>query len=357
MSSASGPPSPGRASAATSAAVPARRARWWQRLLPWLVTAACFVYLYGRLNRGAGAQGQGLVSYVAQVFAHVSWPRWLALMIPYCALFMLIDSVVVWRALGWFIARLRFVDVLPVRASAYILSIVNEQVSKGAIAVYLSRRHGVPAWEVGSTMLFLMFCEYYYLLGWATLGVLLAWQRLPAVFRLIPWIALASAVAFVLLYLFFRGRVAWGAGLRERPLLRAFRLATLRHYATVVALRSPLMLAAVVVYTLALRLFGVTVGFSEMLGYLPVVFFGAAMPGPMHTVAIVLWVLLFPDRPGEMTAFGFVQHNFFVLFNAGTGLLFLRRATQELFAEASAPPTAAPPSRPECSPRAPRPAG
>jgi hypothetical protein len=54
----------------------------------------------------------------------------------------------------------------------------------------------------------------------------------------------------------------------------------------------------------------------------------------MHSVAIVLWVLLFPDRPGEMTAFGFVQHNFFVLFNAAVGLVFLRRATRALFADA-----------------------
>jgi hypothetical protein len=32
-----------------------------------------------------------------------------------------------------------------------------------------------------------------------------------------------------------------------------------------------------------------------------------------------------------MTVFGFVQHNFFLLFNAGIGLLFLRRANRELF--------------------------
>lgn len=345
MYSASSPPSPSSEGDAAPFPAPVRRARWWQRLLPWLITAACFVYLYGRLDRAAAAQGQGLGPYLAGVFEHVSWPRWLALMIPYCALFVLIDSVVVWRAIGWFNARLRYADVLPIRASAYILSIVNEQVSKGAIAVYLSRRHGVPAWEVGSSMLFLMFCEYYYLLGWATLGVLLGWRRLPAVFHAIPWLALASAVAFGLLYLFFRGRVGGGTALRERPLLRSFRIATIRHYATVIALRSPVMLAAVVVYTLALRLFGVTVGPGEMLGYLPVIFFGAAVPGPMHSVAIVFWVLLFPDRPGEMTAFGFVQHNFFVLFNAGTGLLFLPRANRELFVEAPRPPTAARPSR------------
>ena len=84
-------------------------------------------------------------------------------------------------------------DVLPIRASAYILSLVNEQVSKGAIAVYLGRRHGIPAWEVGSSMLFIMFCEYFYLLGWATVGVLLQWERFPKIFHAIPGIALPIA--------------------------------------------------------------------------------------------------------------------------------------------------------------------
>ena len=68
-----------------------------------------------------------------------------------------------------------------------------------------------------------------------------------------------------------------------------------------------------------------------MLGYLPVIFFGAATPGPMRSVAIVLWVTLFPEYEGEMTTFGFVQHNFFIFFNAAIGLLFLRRANRELF--------------------------
>ena len=68
-----------------------------------------------------------------------------------------------------------------------------------------------------------------------------------------------------------------------------------------------------------------------MLGYLPVIFFGAATPGPMRTVAITLWVILFPGNEGEMAAFGFVQHNFFIFFNAAIGLLFLRRANRELF--------------------------
>ena len=303
----------------------------WQRLLPFLITAACFAYLYTRLNHAAAAEGSSLLSYLAKSFENVNWTYWLALMIPYCFFYLIFDSLVVWSVINWFNARISYADILPIRASAYILSLVNEQVSKGAIAVYLNRRDGVPGWEVGSSMLFVMFCEFYSLILWATAGILLRWSDFPNAFHVIPWIALGAAVFFAIFHLFFTGKIGSGIALRDRPIFRAFRLAKVWHYGAVLALRAPLVLAGVVVYTLALRLFGGAVSMAQMLGYLPVIFFGAAMPGPMHSVAILFWVLLFPDKPGQMTAFGFVMHNFFIFFNAGVGLLFLRRATRELF--------------------------
>jgi hypothetical protein len=302
-----------------------------------LITAACVAYLYSRLQRGATAEGSDLVSYIAKTFEHVNWYEWLALMIPYCILFFVLDSVVVWRVINWFNVKIGYGEILPIRASAYILSLVNEQVSKGGIAVYLNRRHGVPGWEVGSSMLFIMFCEYYSLILWGTFGVLLRWGSFERPFHVLPWVALASGVFFVLFYLFFKGRIGSSSALRDRPIFSAFRKAKVWHYAAVIALRAPLVLAGVVVYTLALRLFGAPASFGEMLAYVPVVFFGAAVPGPMHSVAIVFWVLLFPDRPAQMTGFGFVQHNFFILFNAAIGLLFLRRATRELFSRQHQP--------------------
>ena len=111
----------------------------------------------------------------------------------------------------------------------------------------------------------------------------------------------------------------------------AFRKAAVWQYGVVILLRSPALLAAVVVYTYALRLFGVNAEFLDMLGYLPVIFFGAAVPGPFRAVAIAMWTQLFPDNAGEMAAFGLVQHNFFIFFNAAIGLLFLRRANREIF--------------------------
>jgi hypothetical protein len=318
-----------------SDARPAPRSSAWQRALPWLVTLACFAFLYGRLHAAAAAQGASLSAYLGGVFARVSWSRWLAWMIPYSAFYLLVDSLVTWRVVSWFNAPVRFADVLPIRASAYILSIVNEQVGKGAIGLYLHRRDGIPGWQVASSLLFIMFCEFYYLLAWATLGWALRGDALPRVFGAIPWLAAAALAFFALWTAWLGGRLAWGVRLREGQLLHSFRRARPWHYAAIVAMRSPALLAAVVVYAQALRLFGVETSMLEMLGILPVIFFGAATPGPMRGVAIVLWVTLFPGRAGEMAAFGLVQHNFFILFNAAIGLCFLRRANRELFARAA----------------------
>jgi hypothetical protein len=315
------------------AASPAARPAPWMRALPWLVTILCFAWLYSRIDAAAARHGEDVASYLLHVFRNVSWTRWLALMIPYSAFFFLVDATVVWRVVSWFNAPVRWADVLPIRASAYIISILNEQVGKGAMALYLNRRHGVPGWEVGSSMLFIMFCELLYLTSWATVGYAIAGDRLPRQFQLVPWIALGVLAFFVAWIAYFRGWIAPGSALREKPLAKAFREAGPARYLAVAALRSPALLAAVVVYTLALRIFGVDAEFADMLGVLPVIFFAAAVPTPMRAAAITIWVVLFPEREGEMSAFGLVMHNFFIFFNALIGLLFLRRANRELLLE------------------------
>jgi hypothetical protein len=312
------------------------RVALWQQLLPWAITILCFGYLYSRLSGAAARDGLSLVAYLGGIFGRVSWIHWLALMVPYSAFFFLIDSLIVWRVVSWFNTPVQYSAILPIRGSSYILSILNEQVGKGAMGLYLNRRYGVPGWEVGSSMIFIMFCEFFYLLGWATIGWWISRNALPEVFGLIPWIAGCAVVFLGAWLLFFRGPLGRGVALRDKPLFKSFREAGLARYLTIIVLRSPALLAAVVVYTAALGLFGVETNMGQMLGYLPVIFFGAATPGPMRTVAITLWVILFPGNEGEMAAFGFVQHNFFIFFNAAIGLLFLRRANRELFGGESA---------------------
>ncbi len=326
------PPKFQRGPAPADVAAPAReKPAAWKRALPWLITLVCFAYLYSRIAGQAAREGETVAAFMVRIFQDVSWLRWLGLMIPYSAFFFLIDSAVVWRIINWFNTRIRYADILPIRGSAYIISILNEQVGKGAMAVYLNRRDGVPGWQVGSSMLFIMFCEFFYLLFWATVGVTLQWDHVPPVFHSIPAIAVGASIFFAAWVLYFRGKLAPGLELRDRQIFHAFRQANAWHYLGVMAIRSPALLMAVVVYTLAMRLFGVEVGFYQVMGFLPVIFFGTTIPGPFRAVAITMWAWLFPENPGEMAAFGLVQHNFFILFNAAIGLLFLRRANREIF--------------------------
>ena len=309
---------------------------WIARIVVWAITIGCFLVLFQRLDGAADRQGQELFPYLLAIFAKVNWLALVGLLIPYSLVFFLLDSVAVWRVINWFNTRVRYRDILPVRASTYILSILNEQLGKGAIALYLQRREGVPGWKLASSMLFLMFCEFYYLLGWATLGWWLNGDTLPREFKAIPVIAVGALIFFALFYLFFRGGLFASLALRDRQIFHAFREARLWQYLTIVAIKTPALLTAVVVYDLALGIFGVELTLAQMLGYLPVIFFGAGVPGPMRAVAITLWVLLLPDHAGEMAAFALVMHNFFIFFNAAIGLVFLRRTQRELFGAAPA---------------------
>ena len=302
------------------------------RIIFLLITGACFVYLYFRLNGAAAREGLPLTEYMTQVFANVAWGPWLALMMAYSLFYFLIDTLVVTRALNWLLADIKYKDILPIRASAYIISIFNEQIGKGAMAYYLNKRDQIPGWEVGSVMLFIMFCEIFYLLVWATVGYIFGGGGLPEVFQIMPVISIGATIFLVLWLLYFNGTLLPNNQLRERRILHGFRRAKLWHYGAFFLLRSPALLAAIVVYTTALNLFGVEASFLTLLPYLPVIFFAAAVPTPMRAAAITFWVILFPENEGQMAAFGFVQHNFFILFNAIIGLIFWRRAQRDLFA-------------------------
>ncbi len=313
------------------------------RLIPWLLAAACFYSAYAKIASRASSEGVSAVEYIARFFADADWALWLMTMIPYSCVFFMIDAFAVTTVVRWFNAPVRYADILPVRASSYILAILNEQVGKGAMALYLKRRNGVPGWEVGSSMVLIAIAELYQLLSFSALGTVLNFDRirqasslpgalpldliLPAVF------GVAAVYAGVHLWFFAEGRtprLAFLASLRERPVFLALRRARLRNYLIVIAIKAPNLVLAVVVYSISLSLFNVDVRFGELLAFLPVIFLAAAIPLPFHAGALVLWQVLFPDFP-EVGIFSLVMHTFFVVFNAVIGLCFLPRANRELF--------------------------
>ena len=309
------------------------------RAITWMVAIACFYYVYTRISAAAARDGLTAVEYLVAFFAGADWVMWLSVMIPYSVFFFLVDAHATWRVVRWFNAPgLRFTSVLPIRASAYVLSLVSEQVGKGAMSLYLLKRHRVAGWEALSSMIFLGLLEIYQLLLFSAGGVALDFGVVVEASSLLPLDVILPAVfglAFVYLPLhiaYFRGALLKGSELREKSLLVAFRRARPVHYLLTVLFKAPNLLGAVVVYTVALHLFQVDVSLGQMLAFLPVIFLAAALPLPFHAGALVLWTVLFPDYP-EVGAFSLVMHTFFVLFNALIGVLFLPRANRELFAE------------------------
>jgi hypothetical protein len=185
-------------------------------------------------------------------------------------------------------------------------------------------------------MLFLGLMEIYQLLFFSSLGVLTGFEvvRQASVYVrldvILPAVFVVALIYLPLHIAYFRGYLLSGVGLREQPVLRAFREARPVHYLLLLLFKAPNLLGAIVVYTVALELFNVEVSFAQMLAFLPMIFLAAALPLPFHAGALLLWTVLFPDFP-EVGAFSLVMHTFFVLFNAFIGVLFLPKANRELF--------------------------
>ena len=310
---------------------------WLFKVATWLITLSCFYLVYMRTEATAAREGLTVIEYLLRFFSDADWTVWLLVMIPYSLFFFSVDSHASWRAIRWFNApQLRLVQVLPIRASAYILSLVNEQVGKGAMSLYLAKRHEVPGWQALSTMVMLGLMEVYQLLFFSGIGVLLYYDLvqeastqirldliLPAVF--------AGALFYLPIHiLFFRGTFGAFPKIRDLQIFRAFREARPSHYLLLLLFKAPNLLGAVLVYTFALALFNVDVGFGQMLAFLPVIFLAAALPLPFHAGALLLWTVLFPEFP-EVGVFSLIMHTFFVLFNAAIGVVFLPKANAELF--------------------------
>jgi len=309
------------------------------RMVSWLLAAGCFYLVFTRIEAAAARDGLTALEYLANFFQDADWSTWLALMIPYSLFFFLVDSHATWRAIRWFNApEIKLTNVLPIRASAYILSLVNETVGKGAMSLYLLRRYEVPGWKAVSTMVLLGIVEIYQLLIFSAIGVALYFDLVQeaAVSLPLPQIML-SVFAIAFLYFpfhvaYFRGHVFKNSTIRDKPIFHALKQAELKHYVLILLCKAPNLIGAVVVYSLALSLFSVDVSFGQMLAFLPVIFLAAALPLPFHAGALLLWAVLFPDFP-EVGVFSMIMHTFFVLFNAVIGVVFLPLANRELFVD------------------------
>ncbi|HYB91648.1 MAG TPA: lysylphosphatidylglycerol synthase domain-containing protein [Candidatus Binataceae bacterium] len=313
----------------------APRAPRWRKAIPYLITAAIFALIFWRIP----------LAKVAEALGQVPVAKFVAIFLPYSLLYFAVDSFCLAWVVRKFNAPMTLGDILPIRASMYLLAMVNTNLGQGGVAYYLHRKGRIALLAALSSILFIALLEIYQLFLFSTLGVLFyrpagATQieivRVLRVTYVAAWALLAGIIAFFAIARRSTGVRGWIETSRFGAIAATFLKAHPLDYLIVLAIRAPNFLASVAAQYFALALFGIAVPFLKLMLFLPLVFLAAALPIAVAHLGTsqAAWLLFFSgNAPDErILAYSLAAHFTFMFCNAFIGLCFLPRATRELTA-------------------------
>ncbi len=295
------------------------RGGWVGRAWPLATTVVIFAAIFSRIP----------FSRLSEALSRADLLPFLALMGAFSLAYFAIDTLVLALAIRWFHGPLRYRDLLPVRASTYLVSLVNTQLAQGALALYLHRRFRTPLGAITGTVLTLILLEVTQLIAFATAGMLAFPGTAPAGLLAAPAV-LALLWATLVLLVRRPARVA----VPNWAVARTLRSATWRQLLLLLALKSTTFLLALLVHGVALRLFDIHIPWSRLLASLPIVFMVAALPITVAHLGTsqAAWIFFFRDYASEasLLAYSLAAHLTFMLANGALGLLFLPKAYADL---------------------------
>src|SRR5579859_6055442 len=84
------------------------------------------------------------ISDVAAAFTQAPVAKFFGVFLPFCVFYWIIDSLCLTWVVRRFNAPMRFRDIMPIRASMYLLAMINTSIGQGGVAWYVHRKAGVP---------------------------------------------------------------------------------------------------------------------------------------------------------------------------------------------------------------------
>jgi hypothetical protein len=230
------------------------------RIAAWLVTGGTLAYLMWRVP-------------VGNVLHHIREASWWT--VPVLASLILVNFVAdvfaTWKTFSWFVAPLRFLELLTLRGATYLWALVNYALGQGALIYFVRRSRGVPLVRGAAAALLIMGLNLLLLLLLASGGWLLGAQPPPEV-RIAVQVAWAGLVVYALL-------IAWKPGfLASRPIFDVLFEAGLRGHLKGMAVRLPHVLVLIIYTYVSLRAFHIPVPFLQTMLCMPVVFLVAVLP-------------------------------------------------------------------------------
>ena len=307
----------------------------WRRLIPYLGTLAIFALIFWRIP----------LAKVGDALRDVPVTRFVAIFLPYSLYFFVIDSLCLTWVVRRFNAPMSWREILPIRASMYLLAMINTNLGQGGVAYYLHRKAKIGFLGALSSILFIALLEVYQLFLFSTLGVLFysptepTQARIIGVLRIVyvaAWLLLAGIIAFFALARRSKTIREWVETGRAGPILATFLAARPRDYLIVLAIKAPNFLGSVVAQFFALSLYGIAIPFLKLMLFLPLVFLAAALPISVAHLGTsqAAWLLFFSGNASaaRILAYSLAAHFTFMFCNGLIGLCFLPRATRELTA-------------------------
>jgi len=292
------------------------------RLWPIALTVAIFVVIFLRIP----------FERFREALSGARLFPFLGLMASFSVFYFLIDTYVLSRMIRWFHGPLAYRDLLPARASTYLVSIVNTQLAQGALALYIRRRFGTPLAEIGGTVGLMILLEVTQLVIFATVGMLTFSGSVP---RPLFYVPVVLAAFWGLLLLVARGGLRGTAGIGQSAFFQTFRRARSWQLLAILGLKAPTFIASLLVHRVALTLFDIHIPTLKLLACLPIVYLVAALPVTVAHLGTsqAAWIFFFNDHAAEadLLAYSLASHLTFMLANGTLGLVFLPRAYAELF--------------------------
>jgi lysylphosphatidylglycerol synthase-like protein len=312
-----------------------------RRTLPYLGTLLIFALIFWRVP----------IATVYSALAQVPVLNFLAVFLPFSIFYWMIDSLCLTWVVRRFNAPLKLREIIPIRASMYLLALINTNLGQGGVAWYLHRKAKVAFFEVLSSILFIGLLEIYQLFLFSTLGLIFYHPASLVQLRIVRFLRIAYLVAWLALAVIIvlsararrSGRIrSWVADSRFGAAVGTLLAARPLDYAIVLGIKAPAFLGSLLAQHFALTLYGIAVPFVNLVLFLPLVFLAAALPiGVAHLgTSQAAWLLFFagsaPDA--KILAYSLAAHFTFMFCNGLIGLLFLPSASRELTAlEAVAP--------------------
>jgi hypothetical protein len=309
------------------------RRRHWTKLLPYVATGIIFIVIFCRIP----------VAGVADALEHAPALAFIGVFLPYSAIYWLVDSA----CLTWVISRfnqpLRFREILPIRASMYLLSLINTNLGQGGITWYVHRKLQRPFLEILSSILLIALMEVYQLLLFSTGAVVFFHPTSAEQAALIRGLRIVYALAWCLLVgmiaVFAQARRTvrirhWIESSLVGSIARSFVAARPLDYAIILAIKAPSFGLALAAQHVALGLYGISIPLIKLVLFLPLVFLAAALPIAVAHLGTsqAAWLLFFSGSAPEtkILAYSLAAHFSFMFCNGLLGLLFLPYAAREL---------------------------